>query len=208
MESENSRFRYSSGLGNRILILIVLCTMMGMKGYAQSNEDVISRGKAFSYFIMNCAYFTTWHSSNNPFQTKKLEIYIIGKDVLGNYIREASDQAEKKWFKDGKITIRRGTSLSDAARANIVFVAHAYAEITEVIKQLNRKPLLLISSASGFAISGGGIEVMIRDNKLQFEMNLDALGSSGLQINSKLKSRAAVFIQDGNRVQNTFKGES
>ena len=208
MDFGNSLLRFASCFRSRFLILTVIVLMPWLHGYAQSGEDVISRGKAFSYFIMNCAYFTTWHSSNNPYQTKRLEVYILGKDVLGQYISEAADQAEKKWFKDGTIIIKRGNSRTEAAKANIVYIADTYAEIIETIKALNRKPMLLISPAEGFAVNGGSIEVKIQENKLRFEMNLDVLGGSGLQINSKLKSRASVFIQDGQRIQNTYKGES
>lgn len=208
MEPGNSLIRFASCFRSRLVILSLFFLISGVKGYAQSGEDIISRGKAFSYFIMNCAYFTTWHSSNNPYQTKRLDVYILGKDVLGNYIREAADQAEKKWFKDGKIIIKRGNSILDASKANIVYIANSFEEISDAIKALNYKPMLLISSATGFASSGGSIEVMIQENKLRFEMNLDILGNSGLQINSKLKSRAAVFIQGGQRIQNSFKGES
>ncbi len=208
MKSGNSLIKFASNFRSIDTLLILFLLVFSARGVAQTSEDVISRGKAFSYFIMNCAYFTTWHSSNNPYQTKKLDVYILGKDVLGNYIREAADQAEKKWFKDGKIIIKRGSSILDASKANIVYIANSFEEISDAIKALNYKPMLLISSATGFASSGGSIEVMIQENKLRFEMNLDILGNSGLQINSKLKSRAAVFIQGGQRIQNTFKGES
>lgn len=208
MESGNFLIRLAFRFRSIYLLLTLFLTLQTPQVQAQSGEDVISRGKAISYFIMNCAYFTTWHSTNNPYQTKSLDIYILGKDVLGNYIREAADQAEKKWFKDGKISIKRGTSYAEAARANIVYIAASYEDISEAIKMLNRKPVLLISTAAGFVVNGGGIEVMIQENKLRFEMNLDVIGNSGIQINSKLKSRATAFIQDGQRIPNSFKGES
>ncbi|HJX10369.1 MAG TPA: YfiR family protein [Candidatus Binatia bacterium] len=47
---------------------------------------------------------------------------------------------------------------------------------------LRNTPTLTVGEADDFAAAGGMIALLIDDNKIRFEVNLDAAGNAGLKI--------------------------
>ncbi len=46
--------------------------------------------------------------------------------------------------------------------------------------------VLSVSDMDGFAESGSGIQLFLRDNRVEFEINLSSASQGGLKISSKL----------------------
>ncbi len=55
-------------------------------------------------------------------------------------------------------------------------------------------PILTIGEANQFAKNGGAIGFCTEDNKIRFEVNLDAAGKAGLKISAKLLALAKTVL--------------
>ena len=62
--------------------------------------------------------------------------------------------------------------------------------LSETLKKIKGKKILLISSSSGFAEKGAGINLIQVEDKIRFEINRKALEAEGILPNSSLLSLA------------------
>ncbi|PYV15768.1 MAG: hypothetical protein DMG21_14080 [Acidobacteria bacterium] len=66
-----------------------------------------------------------------------------------------------------------------------------------MVGNLNGSSALTVGESAGFAGLGGVINLTVEENKLRFEVNLDAAERAGLKISSKLLSLARI-VRDQN----------
>jgi hypothetical protein len=79
----------------------------------------------------------------------------------------------------------------------LVFISEISSEqLGATLALLHRLPVLTVSDMHGFTELGGIIEFRIIDNKVRFDINLNAAESAGLTISSKLLSLATRFRQN------------
>ena len=85
------------------------------------------------------------------------------------------------------IAVRRSVRSDEIRNCAIVFVTdvdeHRQAEALRTLRGL---PVLTIGDAEGFADAGGVIGLVAADERIQFEVNLEAAQHASLKINSQL----------------------
>ena len=131
-------------------------------------------------FIYNFAKFTEW-----PRESAKENFHfcVLGHDPFG----EALDGLAEKTVRDRPIAVGRGIDAAEAKSCDVLFVHEAGGESrNSTVKRLAGLPILTIGDQPGFAQGGGMIEMVMVDNRVQFEVNLDAVRSAKLKISSQL----------------------
>jgi hypothetical protein len=69
----------------------------------------------------------------------------------------------------------------------IVFLGRAQSKrIPMLVATLHNAPVLTVGETAGFLDAGGMIDFLLEDNKLRFEVNLEAAESADLKIGSRL----------------------
>ena len=63
-----------------------------------------------------------------------------------------------------------------------------------MLASTGRLPILTVGEADRFAEDGGAIGFCTEDNKIRFEVNLDAAGKAGLKISAKLLALAKTVL--------------
>ncbi len=66
--------------------------------------------------------------------------------------------------------------------------------IEEALASASNLPILTVGEADRFAEDGGAIGFCTEDNKIRFEVNLDAAGKAGLKISAKLLALAKTVL--------------
>jgi hypothetical protein len=66
--------------------------------------------------------------------------------------------------------------------------------IEEALASAGNLPILTVGEADRFAADGGAIGFCTEDNKIRFEVNLDAAGKAGLKISAKLLALAKTVL--------------
>jgi hypothetical protein len=91
-----------------------------------------------------------------------------------------------KWSKDFK----------DLKDCNILFVSASEKEhIDSVVDAMKWLPILTIGDAPGFARRGGIMNFTLEDNKVRFEVNVEAAKHADLTISSRLLTLARIVQQ-------------
>jgi hypothetical protein len=66
------------------------------------------------------------------------------------------------------------------------------ARLREILEGVKEKNILTVSDIEGFSRLGGMIELVLDDERVRFEVNLDATTKAGLELSSELLKVARV----------------
>ena len=181
------------------LLIGITCPLsaMALGGHAEaldssdSSEYLIKAG-----FIYNFAKLVEWPTASFAQPDSPIVIGILGEDPFGATLdRIVADKKingrgfavkRVKWSRDFK----------DLRDCNILFVSSSEKEhIESVIDAMKGLPILTIGDAPGFAKRGGIINFMLEDNKVRFEVNVEAAKHADLTISSRLLTLARIVQQ-------------
>jgi len=156
-----------------------------------SSEYLIKAG-----FIYNFAKLVEWPTTAFPQPDSPIVIGILGNDPFGATLDTIV--ADKKI--DGRaFAVRRlrwSKDSKDLKGCNILFVSSSEKEhIDSVVETMKGLPILTIGDAPGFAKRGGIINFTLEDNKVRFEVNVEAAKHADLTISSRLLTLAKIVQQ-------------
>jgi YfiR/HmsC-like len=158
---------------------------------SDSSEYLIKAG-----FIYNFAKFVEWPSASFSQPDAPIVIGILGTDPFGNVLDRIV--ADKKIGSRGFVVRRYkwGKDLKDLRDCQILFVsASEKAHSDEIVEFVKWLPILTIGETPGFAERGGVIRFTLEDNRVRFEVNVDAAHKANLNISSRLLTLAKIIPQ-------------
>ncbi len=136
-------------------------------------------------FLYNFTKFIEW-----PAQTPNLvDICIVGEDPFGN-ILDATMRG--KTLNSREIRIQRMKTGENPRGCRIAFMGASEHPRRSVLESLQETNTLTVGESPGFADHGGIINFVIKDNRVHFEINVDAAERARLKISSKLLSLAKI----------------
>lgn len=143
-------------------------------------------------FIYKFASFVRWPDGAFEDDKDPFRIGIVAEDEFVNLVKGV---VEGKTVAGRPIRIVATEDSQELADCEIAFLSAAKEDLHEaLLKALAANPVLTIGDAANFAKQGGMIRLFEADNRLRFEINLDAAKDADLQISSKLLELAsAVF---------------
>jgi len=158
---------------------------------SDSSEYLIKAG-----FIYNFAKFVEWPSTSFPQSDAPIVIGILGTDPFGSVLDRIV--ADKKIGSRGFVVRRYKWSkdLKDLRECQILFVSSSEkAHTDEVLEFVKWLPILTIGETPGFAERGGVIRFTVEDNRVRFEVSVDAAHNANLNISSRLLTLAKIIPQ-------------
>ena len=118
--------------------------------------------------------------------TAPFYVGILGNDPFGAALDET---VQGEVIGNHKIIVVRSQKIDDLKNCQMIFVSKSEKpHITEILSDLDSRPILKVSEINGFAQHGGGINFYLDGTKVRFEINLTATQSDGLKISSQLLS--------------------
>ncbi len=160
---------------------------------SDSSEYLIKAG-----FIYNFAKFVEWPSAAFSQADSPIVIGVLGTDPFGNMLDRIVEDKKigtrgfaVKRFKWGK-----DLNLKDLKDCKILFIsASEKAHIDEIVQSVKGLPILTVGETPGFAERGGVIRFTLEDNRVRFEVNVDAAHQADLNISSRLLTLAKIIPQ-------------
>jgi hypothetical protein len=183
---------------NRVYILLLILILLGMTevpcAYAAGSKEY----QVKAAFIYNFIKFVTWPEDTDK-QAEFVKIAIIGKDPFGNKFKPIV----KKRVKNKKIELIKYPAFDKIADSNsldrcqVIFICKSETKNAQkIIKSVAGKPILVISEIDKFADLNGMIGFVKKDNKIRFEINLDASKLANLKISSQLLKLALRVVEE------------
>jgi hypothetical protein len=180
-----------------LIVIISLLTAMALSGHAEgvessdSSEYLIKAG-----FIYNFAKLVEWPTTAFAQPDSPIIIGILGDDPFGATLDRIV--ADKKINGRGFVVkrLKWTRELKDLRDCNILFVSSSEKEhLDSVVEAMKWLPVLTIGDTPGFARRGGIMNFTLEDNKIRFEVNVEAAKHADLTISSRLLTLARIVQQ-------------
>ena len=180
-----------------LLPILLAGVTLNAQNTSGSSEYLIKAG-----FIYNFANLVQWPSTSFAQPDSPIVIVILGEDHFGATLDHA---LEGKKVNARPFVIKRARSVSELQRAlgpqkecQILYVSSSeMSRLGEAIQLLKGFPVLTIGETPGFAKNGGIINLILEDNKVRFEVNVQAAKDADLNISSRLLALARIIPPPG-----------
>jgi hypothetical protein len=179
------------------LIALLPLLWAGTATHAQDNSEYLIKAG----FIYNFANLVQWPASSFSQADSPIVIGIVGEDHFGTTLDRVL-QGKKVNGRPFAIKRFHATSqlqkASDVKECQILYVSSSeMAHLGEVLQLVKGSPVLTIGEMPGFAKSGGMINLVVEDNRVRFEVNVDAAKEADLSISSRLLALARIIQSPG-----------
>jgi hypothetical protein len=178
------RHKYSVGWKVGLSALLCLAALVGIIPGRPAVAAAPTEYQLKAVFLMNFAKFVEWPATAFRSAQSALTICVLGEDPFGH---DLDDVVRGQVAGDRALAVRRLAQVQREDNCQVLFVSAAEKARTErVLAVLGNTPTLTVGEGDEFPAAGGVIGLLIEDNKVRFDVNLEAAERAGLKISSKL----------------------
>ncbi len=147
-------------------------------------ETVADEYELKAAVLYNVSKFVEWPAWKMQPAQDPFVIGIMGPPALVHDM-ERSFHDKSVWGK--RILVRRTKGVAEAERCHLVFIAdEADSPLSDEVTALAKAAVLTAGEGSQFARTGGVIGLVLKDSRIQMEVNLEASRRTGLNVSSRL----------------------
>ncbi len=191
------KFHYQKvGIGNLLRLLycaIGSCMIVLSHGIADAhagNDSPLSMATSApreyllkAAFLYNLAKLTAWPTKAFSNLQIPLRVCILGEDPFG----AALESIEGKMINERPLLTTRIAQVADTERCHILFISTSEEKrLRAILDYLHERPILTIADMPNFAQAGGIIKLKTVEDRIQFDINIDAANAASLKLSSKL----------------------
>ncbi len=163
-------------------VLLALLLAEGGRGGRAQTADEEYRVKAA--FIFHFAQLVDWPPDTPAGTDNSLFLCTLGEDPFQGTLEGT---VGGKAIGNRIIRIRHLGEPQDMQACQILFLGKAQSKrIPMLVADLRNAPVLTVGETAGFLGAGGMISFLLEENKVRFEINLNAAESARLKIGSRL----------------------
>ena len=141
-------------------------------------------------FLFNFAKFVTWPDDAFERSGSALIIGVLGEDPFGAVLEET---VRDKTVMGKKLTVKRFVRVQDAVNSHILFLSSSEeSQLLTLLKVLEKATVLTVSDMEQFAERGGMVAFTVEDQKVRFNVNVEAVERAGLKMGSQLLKLARI----------------
>lgn len=140
------------------------------------------------------AKFVEWPEQAFSDASTPFNICVLGADPFGDNL----DFIRGKKVRGRQLNIRKFNHLSSLpSQCHALFISSSEKRhLHRILEKLGSHPVLTISDTKGFAKNGNMVNFVTKNNKIRFEINLDASRRAGLKISSQLLELAIIVSNE------------
>ena len=171
------------------LVIVACCFLMNARPLRGEPNDDTSYPVKLG-FLYQLTLYVQWPSGSFKSATAPLVVCVIGHDPFDSDLEE---EFENHTVEKHPVVIRRAKGIDNLGSCHVVFVpAPESKQSAKVIASLQGSPVLTVGETPGFAERGGLINFTVLQNRLHFEINLDAVRQTSLTISSRVLALAKI----------------
>lgn len=182
---------------------LAACAFAGLTSRVCAHE--IDEGKALKVqaaYLYNFARFIEWPVRAFENDDAPFVIGVLNDEPFADVLTRT---VKGKRITGRRVEIRRfrWAKTADRVRLNdchALYIGESrQASMHDVLTSLGHDPVLTVSDIDGFAGKGGMIGFVLKEGRIVFEINVDALEWAGLKASSKLLKLAKIVKQNTDR---------
>jgi hypothetical protein len=168
-----------------VTVLFVLISLLLAGGGERSRAQTIAdEYRVKAAFIFHFAQLVDWPPEAQPGTDNSLFLCTLGDDPFQGALEGT---VAGKAIGNRIIRIRHLGEPKDMQACQILFLGKAQSKrIPMLVTNLHNAPVLTVGETAGFLDAGGMIDFLLEENKVRFDINLNAAESARLKIGSRL----------------------
>jgi hypothetical protein len=136
--------------------------------------------------------YVEWPKDSLPESQPAIQIGLLGQLPFP----ECLELLEGKTIQGRKLVVKRLADVSAAADCQVLFIgASEKPRLSEIMAELQDRPVLTVSEVDGFAERGGMVNLVATQNRIAMEINRKAVGRARLSLSSELLKLARVVTK-------------
>jgi hypothetical protein len=164
------------------LIGIILVGNTSFLSPAQNDSQEYILKAAFLYRFTD---YIQWPNQNDG---QNFTIAVLGESGITAPLNEI---AKDKKVRNNSMYIKEAQDINNIGSCQVLFVSRNYSPgIEDVVSKIGNKPILIVAEQPDACKKGAYINFIISEEKLKFEINLQAATKAGLHISSQLLQHA------------------
>src|ERR1700674_1256366 len=166
----------------------VICVLLAGATVVRAQEPPPSEYEVKAAFLYNFAKFVEWPARPAP-DGNVLTLCILGPNPFGNALgilqgKPVGNMAWKVVLADSKTHIQE---------CRVLFIsASESGNLSQILEGIKGAPVLTVGDTEGYAGRGVIINFYLQENKVRFEINVEASKQAGLAISSQLLKLARI----------------
>lgn len=186
-------------MAKNIALVTFICCILCVPFGAFAEERTPDEYQVKAAYLLNFAKFVEWPPGVFTGRDAPIMLCVLGKNPFGDML----DAIQGKIVNGRKVSVSLTMDVQSAKVCHLLFVsASEEASLPSILKELKNAKILVAGDVQRFAQRGGAIGFVIRDMKIGFEINVDAVRRSGITISSRLLSLARVVHDSPDREGN------
>ncbi len=134
-------------------------------------------------FVYNFARFTEWPDAAFQDAGSPLHLCVLGQDPFDGALNTIAGKS----VGSRELQVSYPIWASEVRDCHILFISQAAgSRLPEIVTYLDDSPVLTIGDSPDIARSGGIIGLENVENRIRFQVNLDAAHRSGLRLSSQI----------------------
>jgi hypothetical protein len=170
-------------LNRRQTAVLALAAALLFAGLEQARATQSGERDLKAAFLYNFAKFVEWPQAAFPEPTTPVTLCVLGDDAVGASL-EMVVKGEK--LNDRRLVVRLLRDPQATQGCHVLFVGPEKGRLPEILAPLRGTGVLTVGGAADFLDRGGMIRLFLEQNRVRFDINLDAAEQSHLKLSSKL----------------------
>jgi hypothetical protein len=180
MTVRKSHLRFASTLA----VALVIAWLAGA-------DDSSKEYKVKAAFIYNFAQFVDWPETAFATPDAPFVVAVVGKDPFNGLLDRA---VGGKIVGNRRAIVQQIDSIDKIIPCQILFIPQTDDDsLTQILKKIQGQSILTIGENENLPSLGGCCRFFTEDDRVRFEINLDAVNAANLKISSKLLKLARIY---------------
>jgi hypothetical protein len=163
-----------------LILLAIIAAVVCSPAWGQ--ERKLSEYEVKAVFLYNLAKFIEWPEKSMD-NSSNITLYVLGDDPFGDHL----NSIKGKLIQGKTLAVKQIDSPDALRNVGILFISSSEKEqLHDILKGISGKPILTVGDTQYFAKRGVMVNFFIENNKIRFEINMEAAKMAGLKISSNL----------------------
>ena len=170
----------------------LLALWLGVATTPAISQVPLTDNQARASFVLHFARYIEWPGTSFASRDAPLVICMLGNDSRGLSLAEVGGRR----IGDHPVETRKVERAASTDGCHVVYLADSEERrLAGSLQILSTRPVLTVSDIDGFIDAGGMIGLLRTSERLQFEINRDALQVAGLRASANLLRLARNLAQ-------------
>ncbi|MCK5214330.1 MAG: YfiR family protein [Candidatus Omnitrophica bacterium] len=183
----------------KIRLIIIACLLINSAAAVYGARSLEEYRELKRQWVYNVARFVTWPARSFSLTDTP---FIVG--IIGEELQKAEDLFKGKTIQGRKVEVKRFNSAYDVKFCHLLYISASQKNsVSSIIMNSKRlKPstgggtsrvltstssaILTISDMENFIQKGGMVQLVVKENKIRFQVNQTSAKKAGLKISSQL----------------------